>query len=95
MFLHILIRELLKKEISIVPIFINLPSLKNPVHNVINEYLTSKGLKESEIETLRNSNTELLLLLDGYDEIKKYNNIYECSNLSQWKNCKVIITCRQ
>ena len=37
--------------------------------------------------------SKLLLFLDGYDEIKKTQNIYKLSKLDKW-NVKVIITCR-
>ena len=83
LYCHILIREMLKKidELDAIPIFINLPSLKDPIFNVLNETLKSKGFEDSEIKTLRSSGKKLLLFLDGYDEIKKYNNIYNSSML--------------
>ena len=83
LYCHILIREMLKNidELDVIPIFINLPSLKDPIFNVLNETLKSKGFEDSEIKTLRSSGKKLLLFLDGYDEIKKYNNIYNSSML--------------
>ena len=47
----------------------------------------------NEEEIIKMQKSKLLLFLDGYDEIKKTQNIYYLSNLSKW-NVKVIITCR-
>ena len=51
-----MIRELLKNEnLDIIPLFIFLPSLKDPIFNVLNETLKNLGFKDIEIDTLRNS----------------------------------------
>ena len=74
-----------------IPVFINLPTLKNPLDQVIDEHLKMNRFDEKEIQKMQKS--KLLLFLDGYDEIKKTQNIYKLSNLDRW-NVKVIITCR-
>jgi len=71
--------------------FINLPTLKNPIEQVMEETLKMNRFSEVEIQTMHKR--KLLLFLDGYDEIKKTQNIYKLSYLAQW-NVKVIITCR-
>jgi len=38
----------------------------------------------------------VILLLDGYDELKKpYQNLYKINNWHQYQNIQVIITCRR
>ena len=52
-----------------IPVFINLPSLKDPLTQVIDEHLSNNRFEEKEIIKMQQS--KLLLFLDGYDEIKK------------------------
>ena len=67
--------------------FINLPSLKDPINSVLVETLLAKDFKDVEIQTLKKANVKLLLLLDGYDEIKDTRNIFNLSHLIDWENC--------
>ena len=60
--------------------FINLPSLKNPLTQVIAEHLKINRFNEEE--TIKMQKSKLLLFLDGYDEIKKTSNIYALSKLA-------------
>ena len=85
--------KLLEKTDEAIPIYINLPSLKDPVCEVLNETLSKCRITEEERVVFQQSDKKLVLVLDGYDEIKKAKNIFVLSNLSKW-NCKVIITCR-
>ena len=57
-----------------IPVFINLPSLKDPVTEVIRETLRNNRFSDDEIVKMQGS--KLLLFLDGYDEIKENKNIY-------------------
>ena len=59
----------------------------------MSETLENMGLTEQEINKLKESKKQIILILDGYDEINKYKNIYQLSNIRQF-NCKVIFTCR-
>ena len=36
----------------------------------------------------------VILILDGYDEYNKKVNVYQEFDLQQWKNAKIIVTCR-
>ena len=50
-------------------------------------------MRFSEEEIIGLKREKLLLILDGYDEIRKTQNIFKLSQLDQW-DAKVIITCR-
>ena len=93
LFCHMFAKKLLEEDNGMgwIPIFINLPSLKDPLTQVIEETLRNNRFSEEEIVKMQQ--VKLLLFLDGYDEIKKIQNIYYLSNLAKW-NVKVIITCR-
>ena len=69
LFYHIFAKELLEEETELIPIFINLPTLKDPLNSVINE--TLKNYRFCEEEIVKMQKVKLLLFLDGYDEIKK------------------------
>ena len=69
LFCHIFAKELLEEETELIPIFINLPTLKDPLNSVINE--TLKNCRFCEEEIVKMQKVKLLLFLDGYDEIKK------------------------
>ena len=69
LFCHIFAKQLLEEyDTDWIPIFINLPSLKEPLTHVLDETLRNNRFSEEEINKLERS--KLLLLLDGYDEIK-------------------------
>jgi len=71
LFCHIFAKELLDEgKTEWTPIHINLPSLKDPITQVIDEHLKANRFDEKEIMKMQQS--KLLLFLDGYDEIKKY-----------------------
>ena len=49
LFCHIFAKELLEDETEWIPLFINLPSLKDPINKVVHEYLNNNGFEEKEI----------------------------------------------
>ena len=75
-----------------IPIFISLPTLKQPFNDAITETLKQKGFTDTEIKDLK-SKYSFLFLLDGYDELKQKKNLYDSNQLDQWKG-QTIITCR-
>ena len=75
-----------------IPIFISLPTLKQPFNDAITETLKQKGFTDTEIKDLKNKYS-FLFLLDGYDELKQKGNLYDSNQLDQWKG-QTIITCR-
>ena len=89
-----LITQALKNKNAVIPIYINLPSLKDPVLKLMAETLHNKtNLIDIEVQRLKSSKQEFILVLDGYDEITQMQNLYTTNKLDEW-NCKVIITCR-
>jgi hypothetical protein len=75
-----------------IPLFIPLPSLRDPVNNLFNEVLEGYGFTSKEIEFLQ-KNYRFTLILDGYDEMNKLVNLYVRNHLQNWK-AKIIIACR-
>ncbi|CAK79896.1 unnamed protein product (macronuclear) [Paramecium tetraurelia] len=91
-------------EYVLVPIYISLPSVKNPAFQIIEEALRQDEygfddlqLKECK-ELLEIRKFRLLILMDSYDEMKLENikkNIYIINKLySNWSNPLVIFTTR-
>ena len=70
LFCHIFSKKMLEEgKTEWIPVFINLPSLKDPITQVIDEHLIINRFSDEEIVKMQKS--KLLLFLDGYDEIKK------------------------
>jgi hypothetical protein len=78
---------------SLIPIWITLPSLKDPVNKVIEETFDTYGFSKDQIEELRKTRS-FIFILDAYDEIRCEKNLYQTNNLDKW-NAKIIITCRR
>ncbi|CAL6067237.1 Pentapeptide_repeats-containing protein [Hexamita inflata] len=87
-----LIAQLLESR-QIIPIYITLPKLQNWEKQMVEETLQELQLTPLEIQKLQDSKTQLLFVVDGYDEIRSYKCLYNTNNLLNW-NCKVIFTCR-
>lgn len=75
-----------------VPIFIALPNLHNPSTELLREYFTHHGFTEKEIIVLQRD-YQFRLILDGYDEIRLWKNLYTSNQLHTWQ-AKVIMACR-
>ena len=85
-----LAKKLADEGTAWTPVFINLPSLKDPVTN-LQEHLQNLRFSETEIAALQQE--KLLFIMDGYDELRNYKNLYQLNGLSKW-NVKIVITCR-
>ena len=72
-----------------IPLWCSLPSLKNPENNLVQNYLQSFGLNETEIETLKKTKS-FIFILDAYDEIRVLKNLFVSNALSEW-NAKIKI----
>jgi hypothetical protein len=93
-YLELVLWEIHQENTCVVPIFIPLPSIKHPVHNVIREPLLDAGFTSAQIQTLRQSKTvSFLFILDGFDEISVKANLYRSNDFAQWPG-QVIITAR-
>ncbi|CAL5984405.1 Pentapeptide_repeats-containing protein [Hexamita inflata] len=87
-----LITQLLQTQ-QIPPLYINLPQLQNWQTQMVEETLAELRFSEVEVQKLRDSQKQLLFIVDGYDEIRSYKNLYASNGLLNW-NCKVLFTCR-
>ncbi|CAL5984403.1 Pentapeptide_repeats-containing protein [Hexamita inflata] len=87
-----LITQLLQTQ-QIHPLYINLPQLQNWQTQMVEETLAELRFSEVEVQKLRDSQKQLLFIVDGYDEIRSYKNLYASNGLLNW-NCKVLFTCR-
>ena len=53
---------------EMIPVFINLPLLKYPVTQVMEETLTNHRIQKEDFDSIKTR--KMILFLDGYDEIK-------------------------
>ncbi|CAD8154788.1 unnamed protein product [Paramecium octaurelia] len=92
------------KEQILIPIFVSLPSLKDPLHSAIEETLQSEQLSFDKIqinqlkEEVQKGKMSLIIIMDGYDELKtdySQQNLYVLNRLNEiWRKPKVIYTSR-
>jgi predicted NACHT family NTPase len=81
---HILWREY--RPGGTIILFISLPTIKDPVHNLIHEHLEEKGkFSKDQIQDLK-ENRRFVLILDGYNETaERDQNIYMSNTLGNWQ----------
>ncbi|KAG0270470.1 hypothetical protein BGZ95_001683 [Linnemannia exigua] len=79
-----------------IPLYINLPKIDSPEHDLIGKVLRSCSFTADQIQEMRDTR-EFILICDGYDESKlgtKNLHITNCLNQpGQWR-AKVVISCR-
>lgn len=75
-----------------IPLFVSLPNLHKPEGNMMNEALALRGFNETEIQYLQ-QNHQFFLILDSWDEMNKWINLYSLNRLKEW-NSKILIACR-
>ncbi|CAL6092883.1 Pentapeptide_repeats-containing protein [Hexamita inflata] len=92
MLCHWLIQNLLKTE-KYIPIYISLSQTENYLTNLVEESLQNMKINDNEHQQLINLQQQIILIIDGYDEIGCQKNLYNTNKLEQY-NCKMIITCR-
>ncbi|CAK92590.1 unnamed protein product (macronuclear) [Paramecium tetraurelia] len=94
-----------------VPIYVSLPSLKEPKYNLVDQALESENYNFDNIqirefkEAIRQKNLNVVLILESYDEMKQdclEQNLYLTNRFAQefnlgesGENVKIIITSRQ
>jgi WD40 repeat protein len=77
-----------------IPLFIPLLAQKNPSEGLIDRYLKKTCDIENKAEREWIKQQPLLLILDGFDEIHQKINLYRSNKLWQFRNLKIIISCR-
>ncbi|BBE10115.1 NB-ARC domain protein [Mycoavidus cysteinexigens] len=83
-----------KKEDDAIPLFISLPSIDKPEHDLIAKALKKRGLSELQIQKLKKE--KFVFILDGYDEIRQTQNLYVSNSINQsdgWQG-QMVISCR-
>ncbi|KAJ3428050.1 wd repeat-containing protein wdr-5.2-related [Anaeramoeba flamelloides] len=84
-------------KVEIIPIHVNLISLKKPMENLVEEVLIERwNLSNEEIKEMNKlKKKQILFILDGYDELNIFVNIIQNNKLlDKFWNCKIIITSR-
>lgn len=80
-----------------IPLFIPLGQLENPTARCIEQVLERLGWSADEIQSLKQKASKgklkLVFILDGFNEVKDYKNLYQTNKLYEWK-AKVIFTSR-
>ncbi|MEM7174382.1 MAG: hypothetical protein AAF443_00425 [Chlamydiota bacterium] len=75
-----------------IPLHIELPSLINPEKDAIGEAFERLGIAREKIVGLKKE--PFFFILDSYDELNKYLNLYASNRFYEWENSKVLITSR-
>ncbi|KAG0004609.1 hypothetical protein BGZ65_000060, partial [Modicella reniformis] len=77
-----------------IPLYINLPSIEKPEHDMIAKALRKAEFTEPQIRELK-SHRKFILICDGYDESQQTHNLYMSNRLDQeeWK-AQMVISCR-
>ena len=75
-----------------IPLLISLPVLTDPIHNAIEETLSLYGFNKQQINKLKETR-QFIFILDSYDEIYQFKNLYVTNRLVEWQ-AKIVITCR-
>ncbi|KAG0304483.1 hypothetical protein BGZ97_001476 [Linnemannia gamsii] len=78
-----------------IPLYINLPTIDDPAHDLIEKQLRFYNFSEPQIQEMK-LYREFVLICDGYDESQLKVNIFTTNNFNQtwqWK-VKMVISCR-
>ncbi|KAF9957705.1 hypothetical protein BGZ72_001515 [Mortierella alpina] len=78
-----------------VPLFINLPAIREPNDDLVAKQLKDYNFEDDQIKELK-LHHQLILICDGYDESRQLVNLHHTNKLNQpgqW-NTKMIISCR-
>ncbi|KAF8952758.1 hypothetical protein BGZ46_003380, partial [Entomortierella lignicola] len=78
-----------------IPLFIHLPSIKNPEEDLIAKHLRKLDFTKEHIQELKNKH-DFILICDGYDETQSTRNFYMSNELNQgggWR-AQMVISCR-
>ncbi|KAF9345804.1 WD_REPEATS_REGION domain-containing protein, partial [Mortierella sp. NVP85] len=84
-----------EKKSGVIPLYINLPSIDKPEHDMIAKHLRMMDFTEPQIRELK-LYRKLVLICDGYDESRQTHNLYTSNRINEpgeW-NAKMVISCR-
>ncbi|KAF9358802.1 hypothetical protein BGX26_000874 [Mortierella sp. AD094] len=83
------------KEEKRIPLFIHLPAIDTPEHDMIAKQLRRFNFTENQILELK-LHHEFIVICDGYDESQQTRNLYTSNSLNQpggWR-AQMMVTCR-
>ena len=69
------------KDKKRIPIFVTLPAIDKPEHDLIAKQLRKYDFNDAQIQELK-SYREFILICDGYDECQKKDNLYTSNRLN-------------
>ncbi|KAF9363166.1 hypothetical protein BGX34_004753, partial [Mortierella sp. NVP85] len=84
-----------EKKSGAIPLYINLPAIDKPEHDLIAKQLRKAEFTEPQIRELK-LHREFILICDGYDESQQKHNLYITNRLNkpgEW-SAKMVISCR-
>ncbi|KAK3823326.1 MAG: hypothetical protein J3Q66DRAFT_437708 [Benniella sp.] len=84
-----------RKSTGRIPLYISLPDIDKPEHDMIAKQLRKVEFTEPEIRELK-VHRKFILICDGYDESQQTHNLYISNRLNQsgeW-NAQILISCR-
>ncbi|KAF9980585.1 WD_REPEATS_REGION domain-containing protein, partial [Modicella reniformis] len=83
-----------RKKTGTIPLYINLPAIDKPEHDLITKHLRRMEFTEPQIQELKER--QFVLICDGYDESRQRLNLYKTNRLNrqgEWK-AQMVISCR-
>ncbi|KAF8983089.1 hypothetical protein BGZ46_010908 [Entomortierella lignicola] len=83
-----------KKNHAPIPLYIHLPAIEKPEHDLIAKQLAREHFKKDQIKEMRQC--DFILICDGYDESKQSNNLYRANQFNkpgQWR-AQMVVRCR-
>ncbi|KAF9916693.1 hypothetical protein FBU30_001200, partial [Linnemannia zychae] len=83
------------KQGGSIPLFIYLPTIKDPENDLIPKYLRSLNFTDDNIQELKRDR-QFIVVCDSYDESRLSTNLYQENGFNgygQW-NVRLIISCR-
>ncbi|KAF8948175.1 hypothetical protein BGZ47_006138 [Haplosporangium gracile] len=83
------------KKYEPIPLYINLPTIDDPEHDLIEKQLQDHNFSEDQIHEMK-LHRKFILICDGYDESQLKTNIHTANQFNQsgqWQ-VKIVISCR-
>ncbi|KAK3809438.1 MAG: hypothetical protein J3Q66DRAFT_405442 [Benniella sp.] len=87
--------QLYKNKTDRIPLYINLPAIDKPEHDMIAKQLRRAEFTEPQIREMKH-HRKFILICDGYDESQQMHNLYMSNRLDQtgeW-DIQMVISCR-
>ena len=84
-----------KNKTGRIPLYINLPAIDKPEHDMITKQLRGSGFTGPQIREMKH-HRKFILICDGYDETQQTHNLYMSNRLNQtgeW-DAQMVISCR-